>query len=197
MKRKGLKTLMLFLGMTAGSILLGTLVLIISGLHDDLGHADVALVLGNTVLPDGTPSARLRARLDKTLELYRAGYFPKIIVSGGMGKEGFDEAVVMRDYLIQHEIPPDRIITDSAGTTTYASARNTRQIAQQQHFNSVFVVSQYFHVPRSRLALERFGFQTVHSAHAHYVESRDLYSAPRELIGYVRYLFRHFDPAHA
>lgn len=189
------KTLLFILAAVFGSVLLGTVVLAFAGLNDDLGKADVALVLGNTVQPDGTPSARLRARLDKTLELYRAGYFPRIIVSGGVGKEGYDEAAVMRDYLIHHDIPADRIITDSAGATTYASAQNTRQIAQQQHFESVFVVSQYFHVPRSRLALQRFGFSTVHSAHANYVELRDLYSAPRELIGYLRYLFRHYHAA--
>jgi uncharacterized SAM-binding protein YcdF (DUF218 family) len=186
------KRLLLVLAAIFGSFLLGTVVLIIAGLRDDIGKADVALVLGNTVQRDGTPSARLRARLDKTLELYRAGYFPTIIVSGGVGKEGYDEAAVMRDYLIQHDIPANRIITDSVGATTYASAQNTRRIALQQHIESVFVISQYFHVPRSRLALQRFGFSTIHSAHADYVELRDIYSAPRELIGYVRYLFRHY-----
>lgn len=178
-----------------GAFLLGTATLILSGLRDDLGPADVALVLGNTVQPDGQPSPRLQARLDKTLELYRAGYFPTIIASGGVGKEGYDEAVVMRDYLAEHGVPRDRILVDSAGATTFASARNTRRIAQEQHFTSVFVVSQYFHLPRSRLALHQQGFATVRSAHANYAEARDFYSVPRELIGYVRYLFRRSDSA--
>ncbi|MEZ0257422.1 MAG: YdcF family protein [Chthoniobacter sp.] len=188
-----MRTLLFLFGAFAGLLVLGTAILILSGLRDDLGPADVALVLGNTVQPDGTPSPRLRARLDKTLKLYRAGYFPRIIASGGVGKEGYDEAVVMRDYLADHGVPRDHIIVDSGGTTTFASARNTRRIAREQHFASVFVVSQYFHIPRSRLALQRFGFSTVHSAHANYVEARDIYSAPRELFGYVRYLFRSDD----
>ena len=37
------------------------------GLHDEAGLADVVVVLGNTVHPDGSPSARLRARLDKAI----------------------------------------------------------------------------------------------------------------------------------
>jgi len=98
----------------------------------------------------------------------------------------------MRDYLVAHDIPSDRIITDSDGLTTYASARNTRRMAQQRHFDSVFVVSQYFHIPRSRLTLRRFGFTTVRSAHANYVEARDIYAAPRELLGYIRYFFRNY-----
>jgi len=188
--------LVVFAALT-GLFVLGTLALMLAGLRDDIGKTDVALVLGNTVQPDGAPSPRLRTRLDKTLELYRAGYFPTIIASGGVGKEGYDEAAVMRDYLADHGVPRDHIIVDSAGATTFASARNTRQIAQRQHFASVFVVSQYFHVPRSRLALQRFGFATVRSAHANFFEARDLYSAPRELVGYVRYLFRHYDTTGA
>lgn len=193
LRRSQTKTLLLLFAVIAGAVLLGTIVLAVAGSRDDLGPADVALVLGNTVQPDGTPSSRLRARLDKTLELYRAGYFPTIIASGGVGKEGFDEAAVMRDYLAEHGVPRDHIIVDSAGTTTFASARNTRQIARQQHFASVFVVTQYFHIPRSRLALQRLGFSTVHSAHANFLEARDVYSAPRELLGYIRYLFRRYD----
>jgi uncharacterized SAM-binding protein YcdF (DUF218 family) len=59
--------------------------------------------------------------------------------------------------------------------------------------HSVFVVSQYFHLPRARLALERFGISPVYSAHAHFFEWRDLYSSPRELAGYVRYYLRSYD----
>jgi len=189
-KRSFTKRLFLSLVVVLGLLLLGTSVLVIAGLRDNLGHADVALVLGSKVETDGTPSARLRARLDETLECYRAGYFPEIIVSGGIGKEGYDEAVVMRDYLMGHGVPSEHILMDNQGVTTFASARNARDIARQRNFHSVFVVSQYFHISRSRLALHRFGFPTVYAAHAQYFEARDFYSAPRELFGYVRYLFR-------
>ena len=81
----------------------------------------------------------------------------------------------MRDYLVAHGIPSDRVIVDSCGTTTFMSARNTLAIVRQQKISSVFVVSQYFHLPRSRLALRRFGIPTVYSAHAHFFEARDVY----------------------
>lgn len=186
LKRK----LFYFLVAIFGSLLLGTIAIAIAGLRDDLGHADVALVLGTKVETDGTPSKRLCARLDRTLECYRAGYFPEIIVSGGIGREGYDEAVVMRDYLVNHGVPSGHIILDNQGVTTFASARNTRAIAKERNFHTVFVISQYFHIPRSRLALHRFGFTTVYSTHAQYVEMRDLYSTPRELFGYLSYLWR-------
>jgi vancomycin permeability regulator SanA len=74
------------------------------GLRDEIDRADVAVVLGNTVEPNGKPSARLQARLDKTIALYRRNLFTKTIVSGGVGKEGFDEAVVMKAYLVVRAI---------------------------------------------------------------------------------------------
>jgi vancomycin permeability regulator SanA len=186
------KRLFLSLTVVLGILFFGTAILVIAGLNDDLGHADVALVLGSKVETDGTPSARLRARLDQTLACYRAGYFPEVIVSGGIGKEGHDEAAVMRDYLVGHGIPAEHILMDNNGITTFASARNTRDIAQQVNFHTVFVISQYFHIPRARLALHRFGFATVYSVHAPYFEERDVYSAPREFLGYLSYLVRRY-----
>ena len=93
------KRIVRIVGSALGLPILATGILVTAGLRDQLGKADIALVLGSKVELDGKPSTRLRARLDRTLELYRAGYFPAIIASGGLGKERFDEAVVMRDYL--------------------------------------------------------------------------------------------------
>ncbi len=170
--------------------LAATVWLVLDGLNDRLGHADAALVLGSKVELNGKPSARLQARLDRTLELYRAGFFPKVVVSGGVGKEGFDEGAVMRDYLVANGVPSDRIITDSHGDNTLASARNMRTIADREHFASVMAVSQYFHLPRTRLILHKCGFETVYTAGPRFFEWRDVYSSLRETAGYVEYGFR-------
>jgi len=70
---------------------LGHLVFITAdGLEDELGQSDIAVVLGNKVEEDGKPSLRLKARLDKAVELYQKNWFKKILVSGAVGKEGFD-----------------------------------------------------------------------------------------------------------
>ncbi|HHZ19063.1 MAG TPA: YdcF family protein [Firmicutes bacterium] len=102
--------------------------IIIDGLDDDIGKADVGVVLGNKVEVTGQPSKRLQSRLDKAVELYRQGYFKYIIVSGGFGKEGYDEAEVMRDYLIKKQVPPDAVIVDNKGNDTYLTARNSKAI---------------------------------------------------------------------
>ena len=194
MKKRTLRrSLLIVAGIALCIFFAATLVLVVSGLRDDIAPADVALVLGSRVELDGTPSPRLRARLDRTLELFRGGSFPSVVVSGGVGKEGYDEAAVMRDYLVAHGVPAERIILDSHGDTTLASAQNIARIARERNFKSVFIVSQYFHIPRAKLVLERCHFSVIHSAHAHFFEWRDVYSAARETAGYGSYLLRRFD----
>jgi vancomycin permeability regulator SanA len=194
MKHLRPKTLLLILFLAPVVILLtGTAALVASGLNDRIGKADIALVLGNKVELDGTPSPRLRARLDRTLELYREGYFPTIIASGGIGVEGFAEALVMKSYLVANGIPAECVIVDNSGENTFMSAKTTRDIMTQRQLSRVMVVSQYYHLPRSRLALERFGVPKVYSAHARFWEVRDIYSAIREVFGYVSYALRSYD----
>jgi vancomycin permeability regulator SanA len=177
----------------AAGFALGVTLLVWDGLHDDIGSADLGVVLGNTVSPDGAPSPRLAARLDRALELHREGVFHLVLVSGATGKEGRDEAQVMRDYLLQHGVPEADVVVDSNGGTTFATAANARRLMQERGLHSALVISQYFHVPRARLALCRFGVEKVYSAHARYFELRDLYSAPRELIGFLDYALRSYD----
>lgn len=170
------------------AILLAAAALVLQGMNDEIHEADVAVVLGNTVNPDGTPSRRLAARLDMTLELYQRGVFKNVVVSGGMGREGFDEAAVMKDYLARRGVKQDQIIVDSFGLTTAATARNVAAITKEHHWSSVLVISQYFHIPRCRLALSRAGIEHVYSARARFFELRDFYSILREIFGYVAYL---------
>ncbi len=168
-------------------------ILVIDGLHDRLHKSDLAVVLGNKVELNGQPSARLQARLDKTIELYHQGWFSQILVSGGVDNMGVDEAKAMKQYLIDRGLPPDQIHLDSAGNNTYLTAQHTAQVMKSHNFHSVMVISQYFHLPRTRLALNRMGIDPVYSAHADFFESRDFYSTAREVFGYSSYLFRTYE----
>jgi len=163
------------------------------GLADEIGNADVAIVLGNTVEPNGQPSARLQARLDKTVELYQQGWFANIIVSGGIDGKGHNEAEVMKRYLAAQGIPENNIYADSAGNNTYLTAKNAARFMQERGLSSAIIITQYFHVPRAKLALERFGVSQVYSAHANFFEARDVYSTAREVIAFCTYLVRSYN----
>ena len=176
----------------AAALLLAGAGIAAAGMADDLRPTDVGVVLGSRVELNGEPSARLAARLERGAGLYAQGVFQHMIVSGGTGVEGFDEATVMRAYLLKRGVPSNAIIVDSAGATTDATARNCANLMASHGFRSVTIVTQYFHVPRTRLALRRYGVAEIGSAHAHFFELRDLYSTAREVAALPAYwLQRH------
>ncbi len=160
------------------------------GLTDELGPADVGLVFGNKVMPSGEPSARLLSRLNRTIQLYSTNYFEKVIVSGGLGKEGFNEALVMKDYLVSQGIPESNLLVDNNGMNTFMTVENSLQIMEKNNLSSVMVISNYFHIPRIKLACSKFDLGSVYSAHAYYFGLRDIYSIFREVIAYGYYLVR-------
>jgi vancomycin permeability regulator SanA len=164
--------------------------LVIDGLNDHVHKADVAVVLGNAVQSNGQPSPRLKARLDKALQLYRQELFSNIIASGGVGIEGYDEAVVMKRYLMMQGVPDNHVFVDSDGRNTYLTAKHSAHLMKEKRWTSALVISQYFHIPRTRLALKQFGIASIYSAHAEFFEVRDIYSTAREVVGYSSYLFR-------
>jgi len=171
---------------------LAIILIVWDGFTDEVEKTDVAVVLGTKILSNGNPSPRLQARLDKAVELYNDGVFPMIIVSGGIGKEGFNEAAVMKEYLVDQGIPGKVILVDDLGIDTYSTAKNTIIIMDQHNFSSVLVISQFFHISRAKYSLKQFGLSPVHSAHADNFWFRDIYSTIREVIAFGFYLLRSY-----
>ena len=118
--KKALKYLILFFAVWLS---LHTIIIVIVGLNDNVAQADAIVIFGNKVETDGTPSKRLQSRLDKGLELYNQGVAPLLIVSGGLGIEGYEEAVVMKEYLLNQGISEDAIIEDRNGYDTYQTSK--------------------------------------------------------------------------
>lgn len=173
--------------------LLGTMLAVaIAGLRATHGPAHLAVVFGNEVRADGTPSPRLRARLDEACNLYQAGLVQHVLVSGGQGKSGHDEATVMAAYLEDRGVPPHALYLDSQGVNSYATALHTAALMQQHRWSSAIAVSQYFHLPRATLALRRAGVPYAQGDYPAYYEWRDLYSLAREVVGLAWYRLRSF-----
>lgn len=178
-------------GLMLALVAAATAALVVAGTADDARPSDVAIVLGSKVELSGQPSARLAARLDQGLQMYRSGLARAVIVSGGVGKEGFDEALVMRAYLLARGVPAAAIVTDSLGLDTEATAVNSAAIMRARGWTSAIAVTQYFHVPRTRLALHQAGIAHVTVTHARYLETRDIYSTLRELVAFPAYWMKH------
>jgi vancomycin permeability regulator SanA len=103
--------------------------------------AQVIVVLGARVYPDGHLSHALADRLETALRLYRAGRAPTVLVSGAD-----DEPGAMRRWLEARGVPPTAIVEDAGGVDTYstmARASGTYGAA------TAIVVTQAFHLPRA------------------------------------------------
>lgn len=178
----------------AGTVLLGWLLVhtcyvLLDGFRAPQLPADVAVVLGSRVQRNGTPSSGLERRLQRAQELYHRHNVKAIIVSGGRGSEGFEEADVMRDVLIRYRVPPSAIILDRLGNNTRLTAIHSREIMEARQWRSAVVVSQYYHVPRAKLALRQEGIPAVSGAAAQYRFAwSDPVSLIREWAGFYAYL---------
>lgn len=168
-------------------------VMLTVGLSPDVGTGDVIVVLGNKVELNGNPSQRLKDRLETALHLFISGKAKHIIVSGGFGKEGYDEAVVMRDYLVGRGVSLKSITKDSHGINTRATARFTAEYLKDLKGKRVIVVSQYYHILRCKLAFRQVGITEVLGAPADIrLERRDPFAVVREFVAYYVYLVRGF-----
>lgn len=135
----------------AGVIAANALVVISSSGDDTkdvakLRHAQVALVLGAQVQPDGRMSAMLADRVSQAVALWRAGKVDRILVSGDHHRWAYDEPGTMRNALLAAGVPAAAIFTDHAGFNTWASMVRARKVFDVQ---SAIVVTQGFHMARA------------------------------------------------
>ncbi len=156
--------------------------IVVAGLSAKPAVSDLAVVLGNEVLANGRPAARLQARLDCAVDLYRRHLALHILVSGGVGKSGFNEATIMAKYLAEKNIPAQDVLIDPQGVNTMATAFNAAALAQAKHFSRILIVTQYYHIPRCLLAFRKAGLLVLSADYPRYWEPFDLLATLREAV---------------
>lgn len=164
--------------------LIHSIYIIADGMRDKDGKAELAVVLGNKVNQDGSLSDRLAARLNQSIKLYREDRVKKILVSGGLGKEGYWEGSKMKEYLVKNQIPTEAVIVDNYGNTTEMTVKNTIRICDSLHITRLISVSQYYHQTRIKKLFKDKQFYTIESSSPRYFEIRDFYSIFREFMAY-------------
>ena len=122
--------------------------------EQDVPAAPVALVLGAKVDPGGAPSPFLAARLEIARRLLVAGRVQVILVSGDNMHFDYDEPEAMRRWLIEHQVPADKIVLDYAGFDTYDSCVRAKRIFGVRQ---AIVVTQSFHIARAVTVCRRQG----------------------------------------
>jgi SanA protein len=124
----------------------------------DVPRAEVAIVPGALVQPNGRMSGMLGDRVRQAARLWHAGKVEKILVSGDHGNWKYDEPDTMRKALVRRGVPPRDVFEDHAGFDTWQTMVRARSIFGVRH---AVVVTQGFHMPRALFLAEQAGIDAT------------------------------------
>lgn len=125
--------------------------------RDETQHADAICVFGAAEYY-GHPSPIYRARLDHAYSLFKSGYAPLIITSGGGAEDRrFTEGGVGRRYLVSRGVPDADIIAETQASNTWESAERVAKILRANGLHSCLAVSDGYHLFRVKHMLQRAG----------------------------------------
>jgi SanA protein len=120
--------------------------------------AEVAIVPGALVKPDGKMSGMLGDRVEQAARLWHAGKVEKILVSGDHGSWKYDEPDTMRQALVNRGVPPRDVFEDHAGFDTWQTMVRARSIFGVRR---AVVVTQGFHMPRALFLADHAGIDAT------------------------------------
>jgi uncharacterized SAM-binding protein YcdF (DUF218 family) len=127
--------------------------------EQQLQTADAIVVFGAAEY-DGRPSPVFRARLDHAYDIFRKGFAPMVITTGGAAADpNYSEGGVGHDYLMRRGIPEMALIAETQASDTSESAQRVGVIMRANRLKTCLAVSDAYHVFRIRKMLEHEGLK--------------------------------------
>jgi uncharacterized SAM-binding protein YcdF (DUF218 family) len=122
--------------------------------------ADAVIVLGaQAYYPAGRWNPCLKARVERGVALVKAGYAPKLVLSGGVDKEdGAIEAQVMQDIAAAAGLPRRQTILEPRSTSTAENLRFSLALLTSKR---VLIVSDPFHLARAGMLARKLGLEAT------------------------------------
>ncbi len=143
--------------------------LLIYGTVDTVTYKEDAIIVLGAGVHGETPSAVLRARLDKAAEYHKKNPYALIVVSGGRGpQEDVTEAYAMEKYLLSHGVDPDMIIKEEKSTSTLENFKFSKKILDTvlPEGYSVAYISNEYHIYRAGGFASRAGLNNATHLHS-------------------------------
>ncbi|HXJ81550.1 MAG TPA: peptidoglycan DD-metalloendopeptidase family protein, partial [Candidatus Methylomirabilis sp.] len=120
--------------------------------------ADAIVVFGAAIWATG-PSATLRLRTLRGVELYERGLAPVVVCSGGSSGRG-SEPRLMADLMVAQGVPASALVFDEAGATTRATITSLRRLGGGT-WRRILAVSSPFHLFRIVEESRRQGIEAL------------------------------------
>jgi len=121
--------------------------------------ADLVIVLGCGIFPDGGLTLSLKNRLDAAYDYLIEHPDANCIVSGGQGdNEPIAEAVAMCSYLVSRGIDQDRVFTEAKSTSTEENLEFSLHIIERHNLSKrIAMVTSDYHIFRATILAKRIG----------------------------------------
>ncbi|MQP77284.1 YdcF family protein [Stenotrophomonas sp. MYb238] len=135
------------------------------GDRDQAAPADAIIVLGAAAY-DAKPSPVFEERIRHGLDLYRQGYAPKLIFTGGFGGAGarFSESQVARRYALKQEIPAKDILIENRSRTTRQNLVEAKRLMDAHGMHRAILVSDPLHMARALRLSRELGIDALASS---------------------------------
>lgn len=115
---------------------------------------DAIVVAGCRVYPNGKPSPALARRVQLAVRLWRDGYAPKLVFTGGVGDHPPAEAQAASDLAHQLGVPRSAHVLEARSTSTEENARFASDAIGASR--AVIVVTDAYHVLRCERVFGRY-----------------------------------------
>jgi uncharacterized SAM-binding protein YcdF (DUF218 family)/glycosyltransferase involved in cell wall biosynthesis len=116
--------------------------------------ADAIVVFAGGVGESGQAGGGYQERVKHAIDLYRAGYAPRLVLSSGF-VYSFNEAEVMRALAIDQGVPADAILLEQQAASTHANVQLVTAILNAHQWRRILLVSSPYHMRRAILTWRR------------------------------------------
>lgn len=144
--------------------------------------ADIGIVFGSGVSPNGKPFKELQARLDDAAEQIQNGSLDKLILSGDNRVENYNEPVAMYNYMVEIGVDEKHLQPDFAGRSTYETCERASKIFGVE---KAVLFSANSHLARAIFTCRSFGIESYGIGNDTEADN----STRRELLANVKAMF--------
>jgi len=144
------------------------------GTIDRAQRADAIIVLGSAVWANERASPALAARIRHGIELYRAGYAPNLILSGGVGNNPPSEAEAMKQIALAAGVPESALVLEDQSHSTEENLANAKSIMTARGWKTALLVSAPYHLLRAEIIAQDLGMSVYGSP----LRDAETFSAP-------------------
>lgn len=124
--------------------------------------AGAIVVLGGGVSPEGIPVRPSAERAQRAAELWKAGYAPLVLISGGYTVIGpRTEAQSMAIVLQGLGVPSKALILENNSLNTFDNAVESQKLLLKRNVQKVLLVTSRIHLLRSTLTFRKQGMKVI------------------------------------